>query len=107
MRKVQMLALIPLLATQGCGLFAAARPTVTTNAAGCSSLIPNDWQDGVAGAPLPDGKVVGDYIVFGDQQTGKLDQANGRTRDTISIISRCEARDKAALAKRSRFLGTF
>ena len=44
---------------------------------------------------------VGDWIVFGDAQTGQLEKANGRTQDTIEIISRCEERDRKAV-QRSR-----
>lgn len=77
-------------------------PVVTTMPNSCSSLLPPDWKQGVAGAPLPDGNDVGDWIVFGDAQTGKLDQANGRTKDAIGIVERCEARDAAAIKKASR-----
>ena len=75
----------------------------------CTSLVPEAWQDGVEGAPLPGGRTVGDWVVFGDAQTGKLDQANGRTRDAIGIVRRCEERDRAAVkqATRRRFLGVF
>jgi hypothetical protein len=44
---------------------------------------------------------VGDWIAFADAQTGKLDEANGRTRDAIGIVERCETRDAAAV-KRAR-----
>jgi hypothetical protein len=77
-------------------------PIVTTQSAGCSSLIPDSWLQGVAGAPLPEGNTVGDWIVFGDAQTGKLDQANARTKDAIEIQRRCEARDAAAVKKATR-----
>jgi hypothetical protein len=50
----------------------------------------------VPGADLPAGKIVGDWIAFGDAQTGQLDKANGRTADTIGIVRRCEARDALA-----------
>lgn len=70
---------------------------MTTQSAGCSGLLPSDWRLGVAGAALPEGDTVGDWIVFADAQTAKLDQANGRTRDAIDIVSRCEARDAAAV----------
>jgi hypothetical protein len=51
---------------------------------------------------------VGDWISFADAQTGRLDQANGRTRDAIELVSRCEARDAAAVkSARPRFLGLF
>jgi hypothetical protein len=77
-------------------------PVVTASSDSCSSLIPSEWKQGVAGAPLPDGNTVGDWEVFADAQTGKLDQANGRTTDTIGIVERCEARDAAALKRATR-----
>ncbi len=62
----------------------------------------------MAGAALPDGSTVGDWIAFGDAQTGRLDVANGRQADTLGIISRCEERDREAVKKsRPRFLGIF
>jgi hypothetical protein len=69
-------------------------PVVTASSASCAALLPAEWKQGVAGAPLPDGNSVGDWIAFGDAQTGKLDQANGRTKDAIGIVERCEARDQ-------------
>lgn len=84
-------------------------PIVTTASAGCSSLIPPEWRQGVEGADLPLGGSIGDWIAFGDAQTGKLDQANDRTASTIGIVERCEARDAEAVrqATRRRFLGVF
>jgi hypothetical protein len=63
----------------------------------------------VPGAPLPsDISNVGDWIAFGDAQTGQLDKANGRTADSIGIIARCEERDRAALKRaRPKVLGIF
>jgi hypothetical protein len=77
----------------------AGPPVVTASSASCAALLPAEWKQGVAGAPLPDGNSVGDWIAFGDAQTGKLDQANGRTKDAIGIVERCEARDAAAVKK--------
>lgn len=74
---------------------------MTASAAGCSQLVPDSWKAGIAGAPLPEGSTVGDWVAFGDAQTGKLDQANARTKDAIEITEQCEARDAAAL-KRAR-----
>jgi hypothetical protein len=51
---------------------------------------------------LPQNNRVDDWIVFGDQQTGKLDQANGRTVDSITIVERCEKRDAEAVRKARR-----
>ena len=54
------------------------------------------------GAELPpETASAGDWIAFGDAQTGRLDQANGRTSDAIDIVERCEARERDAL-KRAR-----
>jgi hypothetical protein len=102
MRKAQTRPLILPLAMLAFGLSACATPVVTTQSASCSSLIPDSWTVGVASAPIPDGNTVGDWIAFGDAQTGKLDQANGRTKDAIEIQRRCEARDAAAVKKATR-----
>jgi len=101
MRLARTTPLILLLATPACAPFVGGRPIVTASAAACSSLLPTEWRQGVAGADLPTGDTVGDWIAFGDAQTGKLDQANGRTRDAIGIVERCETRDTQAL-KRAR-----
>ncbi len=65
--------------------------------AGCAALLPAEWRSGVIPAALPDGVTVGDWIAFADAQTGKLDEANGRTRDAIGIVERCETRDADAV----------
>jgi len=93
MRLLPMACAMPVL--PGC---AAAPPIVATPAA-CSTLIPDSWRQGVPGAALPVGGVVGDWIAFADAQTGQLDKANGRTADTLAIIERCEARDRAAVKR--------
>lgn len=42
------------------------------------------------------------------EQTGQLEVANGRYTDAIGIVSRCEARDAAAVRKaRPKVLGIF
>lgn len=70
----------------------------------CSSLLPSEWREGVPGADLPTGSTVGDWIAFGDAQTGQLDKANDRTRAAIGIVERCEERDAAAIRKARRRL---
>jgi hypothetical protein len=107
MHKDLAIRSIPLLAMLACGACASGPPIVIPHAAGCSSLIPDEWRKGVAGADIPAGDTVGDWIAFGDAQTGKLDIANDRTVSALSIVSRCEARDAAAIksATRPRFLG--
>ncbi len=102
MPKARTMLLIPLFVTLASGACVGGPPIVTTNAANCSTLLPDSWAQGVAGAPLPDGDTVGDWIAFGDAQTGKLDQANERTTSAIGIVSRCEERDRAAVKRGSR-----
>ena len=87
---------------------AGGPPIVTASAADCAALIPAEWKAGVAGAPLPaERSTIGEWVAFADAQTGRLDQANGRTRDAIAIVERCEARERDALkkARRRRLLG--
>lgn len=72
-------------------------PPIATAQSACASLIPDRWRLPVEAAPLPEGDTVGDWIAFGDAQTARLDEANGRTSDAISIVERCEARDIEAV----------
>lgn len=99
MRRARMLILIPLLSLPGCGLFVGGPRIATANAVGCSSLIDPEWAKGVPGADLPSDDTVAAWQIFGDAQTGKLDVANDRTKATIGIIGRCEARDRQAIGK--------
>ena len=102
MPKVPMLrSILPcaMLALAGC---AGGPPIVTLSGAGCAALLPSEWRGWVVAAPLPDGVTVGDWIAFADAQTGKLDEANGRTRDAIGIVERCEARDADAVKRAKR-----
>lgn len=93
-----MLSLAPGLT--GC---AGGTPIVTASAADCAGLLPDHWRQGVLGAELPvDAGTVGDWIAFADAQTGKLDQANGRTLDAIAIVERCEARERDAVNRAKR-----
>ena len=87
-------------------LTACATPVVTVQPNSCSSLLPEEWSKGVEGAPLPpDNATIGDWIVFGDAQTGRLDVANDRTKSAIGIISRCEERDAKAVRRSTSFFG--
>jgi hypothetical protein len=57
----------------------------------------------VPGADLPANQVnTGDWIAFGDAQTGQLDKANGHTADVIEIVERCEQRDAAVIKRLQR-----
>jgi hypothetical protein len=94
---------LAILAASALSLSACAgTPIVTATPSSCAALLPPEWKQGVDGAPLPAGDTVADWEVFADAQTGKLDVANGRTKDAIGIVERCEARDAAAIKKASR-----
>ena len=74
---------------------------MTASSAGCSTLV-EAWMKPVEGADLPSGDTVGDWLVFGDQQTGKLDTANDRIVNGHATIAKCEARDRDAVKRGSR-----
>lgn len=102
MPKVPIWPSILLCATPALAACAGGPPIVTISGAGCAALLPNEWRAGVIAAPLPEGVTVGDWVAFADAQTGKLDEANGRTRDAIGIVERCEARDAEAVKSARR-----
>jgi hypothetical protein len=53
----------------------------------------------VAGADLPAGNTLGDWVSFGDDQTGRLEAANGRRAAVVEIVDGCQA-EQARLTKR-------
>ena len=92
MRK--MLLLSAVLSLPAC----ADKPSiVTTPPAACSRLIPETWAEGVPAAPVPDTdglsllEQVKAWATAYVAQGGQLAKANGRTADTVGIVSRCEA----------------
>ena len=106
--RTRLLTLLPLLlAAAAC----VSAPPIAATPSACSSLLPDEWNDGVAGAPLPDGVealAVGDWMAFADAQTAQLDKANDRYRAATGIVARCEARDREAVKRsRPKFLGLF
>lgn len=99
----QALILAPLLLA-GC----VSAPPIISATSACSTLLPTEWLEGVQSAPLPEGSTVGDWVEFGDRQTGQLDKANDRYKAGVGIVSRCEARDAAAVKRsKPKFLGIF
>lgn len=112
MRSTRPRALLTLsiltLALPGCTLFAPARPIVNATPSACSSLLPAEWKNGVPSADLDNGgSSVGDWIKFGDAQTGQLDKANERYVAGIGIVERCEERDRKAVEAATRKKGIF
>lgn len=107
MRKALLSLSILLLMLGGCLPFAAGHPTLTTQPAGCSSLIPSDWAGGTPAAEIVAGiasgsATVGDWIVQADREAARGDVADDRTRAAIHIYTACEARDAAAVRQATR-----
>jgi hypothetical protein len=96
--KSLLVSVILAAGVSGC----AGAPVVVASPSSCATLLPSEWKQGVAGAPLPVGDTVADWEVFADATVGKLDVANGRTKDAIGIIERCEERDKLAIKRATR-----
>jgi len=46
--------------------------------------------------------ILKDTAVFANGQTGQLAKANGRTKDAIGIVRRCEERARDAIEKSQR-----
>ncbi|HYE45712.1 MAG TPA: hypothetical protein VEA44_08050 [Caulobacter sp.] len=53
----------------------------------------------MAPAPPPADNSVGQWVAFGDAQTGRLESANDRKATVIWILDRCEAEERAAAAR--------
>jgi hypothetical protein len=110
-RLLQTISMASLFALTAC----ASPRLVTPPASGCAELVPEEWGEGVPSAnypadrgPLPKEPTarvqrleqdLTDARVFGNEQTGQLDKANGRTKDTLTIVRKCEARDAAAVKR--------
>lgn len=77
----------------------ASGPPIAAPATACAALLPEAWQSPVPGAPLPRDASLPEWMVFGDAQTAQLDKANDRTASAIQIVTRCEARDREAVAR--------
>ncbi len=71
----------------------------TRPASSCATLIPTEWRAGVPGAAIPAGDTSGEWVAFADAQTGQLEKANDRTRASIEIVERCDARDAAVVER--------
>ena len=102
-----MLLVPMLLAVTGC----VTSPPIFAPTSRCSELVPAEWREGVGHAPAPAQLIdalaqLKAWIGFGTAEAAKVEAANGRTRDTLGIIERCEKRDATAIkASRPKFLG--
>lgn len=79
-------------------------PSIAPTPPACSTLVPEGLVTPVPGAPLPESNTVGDWQAFADAQTGQLEVANSHGQYVFGIITRCEARDRAAVQRARRRL---
>ncbi len=101
-RRAPLRPLIPLsiaLACAGC----AAMPTSTAPilpALDCAAIIPPSYRQPVPGTPLPAADAAaGDLWSALDDQTARLDQANGRAADLIAMAQDCRDLQSQTLAR--------
>lgn len=75
----------------------------------CAAMIPDSDRKPVAPTALPPAEATaGALWIALDDQTGRLDMANGRTADVLAITQQCEAERAKAAAPRPRgWLGWF
>ena len=94
-----LLALPVMLVLPAC---AAVPSTVTIPVAlGCAGRIPPQLRAEVAPAPPPADNSIGQWVAFGDAQTGRLETANDRRATMLWILEACEAEERAAAARLS------
>ncbi len=68
-------------------------------------MVPDNDRQPVAPTPLPAAEATaGALWIALDDQTARLDQANGRTADVLSITQRCENERAKATAPKARGL---
>jgi len=65
----------------------------------CAGRIPPQLRADVAGAPPPADNTVGEWVAFGDAQTGRLETANDRKATMMWILEACEAEERATMKR--------
>ena len=91
-------AILILLASASCTRSIVSFPP----AQDCWSYVPSSLVQPTPGAPLPADSSAGAWVTFGNSQTGQLDQANEKPPAIAHIVTTCEAKHAAALAKAER-----
>lgn len=76
-------------------------------ASSCLSLIPDTVKAATPGAPLPADDTAGEWVAFGNRQTGQLELANRDKSTAIEIVQRCEARDAETVKALTKHRGLF
>lgn len=94
--RAMMLALPAMLALSAC----AGGPRIETIpvALDCASRVPPQLRKPVEAAPPPADNSVGEWVAFGDAQTGRLEIANDRNGTVLWIVDNCAAEQTKAAA---------
>lgn len=94
-------------AVGGCATTKLSAPALP--AFSCAALIPPGLRQPVAPTALPPADTTaGALWIALDDQTARLDQANGRTADVVAITQQCEAeRAKLTPSAKAGWLGRF
>ena len=53
-------------------------------------------------ADLPRDNTIGEWVAFGDDQTGRLETANDRKNTALWIVGQCESEYQAAVDRLNR-----
>lgn len=100
LRPAPMRLLLLLSIASAVSACAGTRPLVMTpDAFSCAALVPDSYRHPVKSTPLPSETASqGQLWTSLDDQTARLDQANGKTADVLSIADQCEAEKVKARA---------
>ena len=69
-------------------------------------MVPESWKAGIEPVPLPGFETVGEVLTAFIDQSARLQMANDRTKDAVTIFARCEEIVNAS-QKRRKVLGVF
>jgi len=98
-RRVATLSLIvvlPMSAVAGC----ANIPRALVILPACADLVPDRWKEGVKAPPIYSAEpTISDVMIYADAATARIDMANDRTSDTMSIIEACEKQNAKSAEK--------
>lgn len=86
------LAVLAMLGIASC----ASAPRIVPIQYACASRVPPQLADDVPSAALPTENTVGQWVAFGDAQTGQLERANDEKQTALWIVNQCEDEAKKA-----------
>lgn len=105
MLRIQRVMLVSGLIGLGVAVSSCAGGTSMIAAIDCSAFIPDSYRTPVEDIPAPESNLIGDWLTVADGRSGRLDEANGRTKALIEISEGCQS-EQAKLTRR-KILGLF